>query len=515
MEYEMDDFDAIIIGSGMGGMTCAAALSRLGRKVLMLEQFTTLGGQTHSFSRNGFQWDAGLHYLGGLAPDAPDRAFIDWLSGGKLEFAPMGAVYDTLHFPGGFTLQLSRPEAAQRLDLKERFPDRAEEIDAWYAAMHEGARAAMAVFQSRSLPEPFASTVWWFSRAKIERWCGRTLGDVIAEVTQDPKLAAILSAQWGDHGGAPNAVSFAVHALTVGSYLASGGHYPVGGGKAIAEAMIPVIEQAGGKALPSTRVTKLIMDDGVVKGVETAHGDKLTSDAVVSAIGAHETVASLLPAERRQSAWAQEILSFDPSPCHFSLYLGFEGEIEGAGATRSHHWIYDKWSTGDLWDDVRTTPPMLFVSFASLKDPAHDAGPRLRHSGEIVAFADWAMVARWADMAPEARGDDYVEFKAQVERALLDGFARCFPRLPALIAYKELSTPLATASITGHRRGGFYGLAHTPRRMMSAALRPKTPIPGLVLGGQDVVTEGILGAMWGGLLAAAAVDPRVFHHLRG
>jgi 2-polyprenyl-6-methoxyphenol hydroxylase-like FAD-dependent oxidoreductase len=55
----MGDFDAIIIGSGMGGMSCAAALSRVGRKVLMLDQFTTLGGQTHSFARHGFQWDAG------------------------------------------------------------------------------------------------------------------------------------------------------------------------------------------------------------------------------------------------------------------------------------------------------------------------------------------------------------------------------------------------------------------------------------------------------------------------
>jgi all-trans-retinol 13,14-reductase len=51
--------------------------------------------------------------------------------------------------------------------------------------------------------------------------------------------------------------------------------------------------------------------------------------------------------------------------------------------------------------------------------------------------------------------------------------------------------------------------------MTSGALRPKTPIPGLVLGGQDVVTEGVLGAMWGGLLASAAVDPRIFQHMRG
>ena len=57
-------WDAIVVGSGMGGMTAAAALSKTGHKVLLLEQYTTLGGLTHSFSREGFSWDVGIHYLG-------------------------------------------------------------------------------------------------------------------------------------------------------------------------------------------------------------------------------------------------------------------------------------------------------------------------------------------------------------------------------------------------------------------------------------------------------------------
>ena len=68
-----NEWDVIVIGSGMGGMVTAAALSRLGHKVLMLEQYKTLGGQTHSFSREGFSWDAGLHYLGGFGPDVTEK----------------------------------------------------------------------------------------------------------------------------------------------------------------------------------------------------------------------------------------------------------------------------------------------------------------------------------------------------------------------------------------------------------------------------------------------------------
>jgi all-trans-retinol 13,14-reductase len=116
-EAMKDAWDVIVIGSGMGGMVTAAALSRLGHKVLMLEQYDSLGGQTHSFSREGFSWDAGIHYLGGFGPDESEKAMLDWLCDSPIELAPVGAVYDTLHIGDAAPLQLSRPVAAQRMDL--------------------------------------------------------------------------------------------------------------------------------------------------------------------------------------------------------------------------------------------------------------------------------------------------------------------------------------------------------------------------------------------------------------
>ena len=78
----------------------------------------------------------------------------------------------------------------------------------------------------------------------------------------------------------------------------------------------------------------------------------------------------------------------------------------------------------------------------------------------------------------------------------------------------SVTETLATASITGHDKGGFYGIETTPRRMLSEALNARTPIPGLYLTGQDVMMPGIAGALWGGLLGAAAVDPRVFQKFK-
>ncbi len=84
-----------------------------------------------------------------------------------------------------------------------------------------------------------------------------------------------------------------------------------------------------------------------------------------------------------------------------------------------------------------------------------------------------------------------------------------------LVVFRNLSTPLTTTAITRHHRGAFYGLGVTPERVMSRALQTRTPVPGLFLAGQDVLRPGIPGALWGGVLAAASVDPNVFSNFAG
>ncbi len=229
----MSEFDVIVVGSGMGGMTTAAALSRLEHKVLLLEQAQSIGGLTHSFSRDGFAWDVGLHYCGTFGHDQPAGRILDWLSGGTIEFRSVGTVYDTLHFPDGFEIAVARPEAAYKMELKDRFPDSAAEIDAYFEALQSAETTAHMVAGGRSVPEPFRSAQRWLNRRKIQRWCGRTTGEVIADIITDPKLASVLSAQWGTYGGKPKEASFGMHAIIMSHYL-DGAGYPVGGASAIA-----------------------------------------------------------------------------------------------------------------------------------------------------------------------------------------------------------------------------------------------------------------------------------------
>ena len=509
-------WDAIIIGSGMGGMTAAAALSKLGHKVLLLEQYKTLGGLTHSFSREGFNWDAGIHYLGCLAPDDRERGMLNWLTDRPMTFEPMGSVYDNLHLADASPLLLSRPFEAQERDLKDRFPDEVEAIEAWIAAMREGREVMYTLASTRAMPEFVGDIMDWWNQSAIDKWCKRTTQEVAESLTQNPDLIAAFTAQWGDFGGRPHKASFAMHALILGCYLESGAWYPVGGGKAFADHLIPTITQNGGEARAGVRVETLLVEGDTVVGVTTSDGEEFLSDVVISNIGVRETIRNLLPEGFGPKDWIAQIEALPPSIAHFSLFLGFEGDIEAAGATRSNHWVYPRGEVDAVWEEAPAgDPPGYFVSFASLKDPSHDQGPQQKYAGEMVVWTDWSVVAQWAHLPSGQRGAGYKAFKQQVEEKMFALFKAKFPDLAELVVLKELSTPLATESITGHYEGRFYGLDGTPERVLSDALRAKTPIDGLFISGQDVVSQGIQGALWGGLLSAASVDPRVFKVMRG
>jgi len=168
-----NEFDTIVVGSGMGGMTTATALSRMGHKVLLLEQAQSIGGLTHSFSRKGFSWDVGLHYCGTFGHDQPAGRILDWLSGGAIEFRLVGTVYDILHFPDDFQIPVARPAEAYKMELKDRFPGHAAESDSYFDALLAAEEALRMVAAERSMPEPFRSAHRWWNKKKIQRWCWR------------------------------------------------------------------------------------------------------------------------------------------------------------------------------------------------------------------------------------------------------------------------------------------------------------------------------------------------------
>ncbi len=508
-------WDAVVIGSGIGGLACAAALAKMSRRVLVLEQQHALGGSTNSFSRHGYRWDVGLHYLSDLGPGLDAAVPLAWLCDGPVDAFEFGETYDYVHFPDAFEIALTRPEAALKRNLKEKFPDSGAQIDAYFSAMQRASNALTASFILRGLPAPLAPFYSAFKRREIERWCGITVHQMLERTIGDAKLRAVLGAQWCDYGGIPADASFGLHAKVARSFF-NGAYYPVGGASVISQRLVGVIERAGGRVLVDARVEEILVEREHVTGVRTADGRTFRAARVVSDAGVLLTVERLLPAAQREAAWAREIRSFAPSHSAVVMHLGLEGDIAANGASIYNHWFYESWDqNANLWQDpfAPGDAPMMFVSFPTLHDPKHDPGPRNKHTAGIIVMTSADAFTRWIGTRDDAAQQEYRQMKAGLEAKLLAQFSRYFPKLAPLIDYYELSTPATVASYTSAPRGAIYGIEPTPRRFLSRNLGPYTPVKGLYFAGQDVVTPGVFGALVGGMLAAGAIDPRVLAHL--
>jgi all-trans-retinol 13,14-reductase len=157
-------FDAIVIGSGIGGLAAAAALAKCGQRVLVLEQHFLLGGLTQTFTRREYTFATGVHYIGGVG-DGPGSEnqfgrLLRWLTDGRLCFASLGSPYDIVRLPG-FEFPIEAPLVEYVTRLKATFTSESVAIDNYYANCVEANKANMALFAAKALPAPLAAFVRW------------------------------------------------------------------------------------------------------------------------------------------------------------------------------------------------------------------------------------------------------------------------------------------------------------------------------------------------------------------
>lgn len=496
----------------MGGMSTAAFLSKLGRRVLVLEQHYVPGGFTHSFRRPGFEWDVGLHAVGEVTEWSIIGKLLTRVTDGRIKWAALGESFEEFYWPDGFRLDFSDNPREFRRRLVEAFPSEVAAIDAYFDRCSEVSDSMRSYYLTRVLPGLAARLLSPLIARQANQFLGQVTEDVLAELTDDPKLRALLSAQWGYYGTLPRESSFAMQAL-VTSHFRFGAYYPVGGSKQIAREMLRVVADAGGWTRIGASVDRILLEWGRAVGVRLEGGEEIRAKRVVSAVGFAPTLRRLLPESVRSRAWAKEVLSLSASPAHVCLHIGFEGDIRSAGCSAANKWFYNTWNLDqDPWWCVapgETIPDadVLYCSFPSLKDPSHDPGPQMRHTGEVVTFVPWESFERWRSHSWKKRGEEYEAFKSALQERLLEQFLGHLPQLRPMVKYVELSTPVSTDTFCRPSNGAIYGLEHTPRRFASPWLRPRSPVGNLYFSGSEVATCGVMGAFVGGMLAGAAAEP--------
>jgi phytoene dehydrogenase-like protein len=506
-------WDAIVIGSGLGGLTCAALLARQrGQRVLVLERHYTAGGFTHTFHRPGYEWDVGVHYVGDVhRPGSMLRRIFDHLSDGALAWADLGPVYDQIVF-GDDVYDMVAGRDAFRARMHAYFPAERAAIDRYLERVRAAVRTSRNFFAEKLVPPPLDRIAGPLLRRPGLAEARRTVADVLGGLTRDPRLTGVLTGQYGDYGLPPGQASFFMHALLVDHYM-KGAAYPVGGSARMAETILPGIEQAGGAVVTSAEVEQILVERGRAVGVRLTGGEEVRARRVVSDAGYALTLGRLLDREVAAKAGARPTVpGVPPSVGHVSLYVGLDRTAAELGLGRANQWIYpghdhDR-NIARYLADPDAPLPVAYLSFPSAKDPDFER----RHPGhgtiEVIGLAPWQRFAQWDGTAWRKRGADYDAMKAELAGRLMDALVRRCPSVAGHVAHAELSTPLSTRQFASHPTGEIYGLSHNPARFEARALRVHTPIAGLYLTGADICTAGVGGALLAGAMTATVIARR-------
>lgn len=502
-------YDVIVIGSGIGGLCTAALLSQLGRKVCVLEQHYTAGGYTHSYEREGYEWDVGVHYIGEVhKPWSMIRRVFDTISDGNLKWAPMDPLYDRVMI-GDETYDFVAGEDSFKASLTSRFPDEAQAIERYVDYIKTVSSKVPAFFAGQALPRPVARLYQKVRRRLLPAYCFQSTRQVLEGLTRNQALIGVLTAQWGDYGLPPSESSFLMHAMVAKHYL-TGGNYPVGGASSIAETIIPVIRAAGGEVFTYASVEQVLIKGNRAYGVRMANGDELKADAVVSGVGIVPTVKRLLPESVvRRHGLDRHLRDVHLSASHVCLYVGLKGSASALGIPKTNDWIYPSFDHDANVTAFRENPdapmPLVYISFPSAKDPAWDERYPDRATVEVVAPTNNRLFEKWMGTTWNHRGEDYEALKEQIAQELLEVLFKHHPELRDALDYYELSTPLSTRWFQHNEEGEIYGIDHDVQRFEQGWLHPITPVRDLYLTGSDVVTAGVGGALMGGVMTACAM----------
>lgn len=514
-----DRFDAIVIGSGAAGLTCATRLAQAGLRVLLAEKNAWVGGYSHGFSKDGFYWDHGGHIflayrLGAQARQVFQRLKLDQ----RLEMVPDKHDYRCTFPDEWLAIPADITEAADI--FAQRFPEEREgiarvllimesmidEVDrfvpSFRAARQPGARGfldpVMEQFQRPRVADVAARVLGRTNLPghNLLRYQRRTLADLLNDHLRDPRLKAYFSMLSAGIGIGPSRLSaviagvFFIHALRT-MWM------PRGGFSKLAESLAEMFQEQGGTVLTGAEVSRITVEDGHASGVETADGRCFRADYVVSASDARRTLLQMVEPHYLPADFRSRLATMDLSPSIFQVHLGadlnlkpFQHEIKRL------NFVYP----GDDIDRAMANFPngnvedaAFFVYVATFHQP--EMAPPGMHSIKLEAYTRLS-----------SRGIDWERDKDRIADVFIRRAERLVPNLSQHIVTRELRTPADLHRETGNSEGAFAGWAFTPELLSRKRPPQRTSLPGLYLAGHwTTPTAGVPWVIVSGFNTAGMV----------
>ncbi len=276
-----DQYDAIVIGSGLGGITAGALFAKQGKRVLVLERHDKFGGSATVYKRQKVDVEVGLHELDGM--DEGDAKMLIWNSLGlrdRVETLPLPEFYGvTLPDKDGVFCLPEGVKEAQNA-LLAQFPNQKRAIKKYFREALKTRSGLSALSGVKKSP------LWWAIQfpqllVSLIRDNNKDIAQYFDELFGDNEdIKMILGANFGYYANDPTRLPKTVFTMAQTSYYVGGSHYIKGGSQALSDALIDIIKEAGGEARTLRYVSEIIVEDGRAVGVEHIKSTSITKKKI-------------------------------------------------------------------------------------------------------------------------------------------------------------------------------------------------------------------------------------------
>ena len=502
----MEEFDAIIIGSGVGGLATAICLARAGQKVLVLEQHYVPGGWSHSFTLNGQRFSPGVHYVGLIEPgDAINELYCGLGIANDMVFFRMNSkAYEHCLINNEY---IDLPAGIENLKkaLTTRFPKEEKNINEYVSLVEKVS------YELQLMPKLKG---WWqkitvpFRTKHFGKFALFPLKKVIGWHIKDPLLKTVLNIQCGDHGLPPSRACFPVHCSVMSHYF-NGGFYPMGGGGGIVKAMTNGVKRNGGEVRVKQNVEKILIEKNKAIGVQLKDGQKIYAKTIVSNADPSITYLNLIGKENLSKRLIKKLEKTKYSVTSLILFLTLDMDVTQFGIDSGNIWMMKDEDLDAHFEDLMVNDitkgdefPALFISCTTTKDPVSFNGRY--HNFEIVTFISY-------DNLPKFEGDNdyhsesYTIFKEKVTNKLMNNIEKIIPGAKQHIVQAELGTPKTNEFYVNSTNGNVYGTEKKLSQVGPFSFKNKSEIENLYLCGASTLSHGVGGATHSGVAAAALI----------